>query len=389
MYSSPALPVPQDVLQRRNVQFTREAWKAGVRPDQRTAHQMRELDITFALLSREVVQVQLGNTVILATTACELVEALPNKPKHGFFHIQVRRPAHERDGAATQRSTKQLTVFLNRLFRGGVVDTEGLCVLPGRRVWSIAVDVHILNDAGNVFDAAQWAVLVALQHERRPELTIRGDEVVIHSPQERDPVPLSLHHLPLCFTFAVTFDERRRQLEAYTAKLRQGRVVAGGGSSGAMSAAVGPSSHVHRDVRDAHDVSHMRRAAAHDAAAHSGAGAEGEAYRWLCHGDDEAVMLVVDPSEEECAAAATTVTVAVNAEGQVCAMQKGEGCDISWHTIQSCVKLAKTLSPQVLQVMQTAMSAHDGRRQAATRGQFLWAQSRTGVGMAKSSSDAS
>ena len=33
-------------------------------------------------------------------------------------------------------------------------------------------------------------------------MEVIGDEVIVHSPSERAPIPLSLHHTPLCFTFA-------------------------------------------------------------------------------------------------------------------------------------------------------------------------------------------
>lgn len=61
-----------------------------------------------------------------------------------------------------------------------------------------------MNDDGNVCDVAAWASLCALQHFRRSELTIRGEEVTLHPPHERNPVPLLLHYLPLSFTFAIS-----------------------------------------------------------------------------------------------------------------------------------------------------------------------------------------
>ncbi|PNJ84016.1 EXOSC9 isoform 8, partial [Pongo abelii] len=32
--------------------------------------------------------------------------------------------------------------------------------------------------------------------------SVQGDEVTLYTPEERDPVPLSIHHMPICVSFA-------------------------------------------------------------------------------------------------------------------------------------------------------------------------------------------
>ena len=59
------------------------------------------------------------------------------------------------------------------------VDTEALCIVPGEKVWAVRVDVHVLDDAGNVTDCACVAAMAALHHFRRPDITVAGDDVVI------------------------------------------------------------------------------------------------------------------------------------------------------------------------------------------------------------------
>ncbi|QRW07349.1 3' exoribonuclease family domain-containing protein [Ceratobasidium sp. AG-Ba] len=44
--------------------------------------------------------------------------------------------------------------------------------------------------------------MAALRHFRRPDVEVVGDEVIVHDPNERAPVPLSLHHTPYCVSFA-------------------------------------------------------------------------------------------------------------------------------------------------------------------------------------------
>jgi len=65
------------------------------------------------------------------------------------------------------------------------VDMESLCITAGSRVWTVRVDVHVLNYDGNVVDAASVAAIAALMHFRRPDVSVCGEDVVIHSPTER------------------------------------------------------------------------------------------------------------------------------------------------------------------------------------------------------------
>ncbi|XP_069903765.1 exosome complex component RRP45 isoform X2 [Oryctolagus cuniculus] len=100
-----------------------------------------------------------------------------------------------------------LLVKLNRLLErclrnSKCMDTESLCVVAGEKVWQIRVDLHLLNHDGNIIDAASIAAIVALCHFRRPDVSVQGDEVTLYTPEERDPVPLSIHHMPICVSFA-------------------------------------------------------------------------------------------------------------------------------------------------------------------------------------------
>jgi exosome complex RNA-binding protein Rrp42 (RNase PH superfamily) len=51
-------------------------------------------------------------------------------------------------------------------------------------------------------DCANLATLCALLHWRRPDVTVVGDTVTIHSIQDKQPVPLAMHHIPVCLSFA-------------------------------------------------------------------------------------------------------------------------------------------------------------------------------------------
>lgn len=87
------------------------------------------------------------------------------------------------------------------LRRSNAIDREALCIVAGQKVrfvfvawdrveilmsrsmigqvWSIRVDMHFLDDEGNMLDCASIAAITALRHFRRPDITVIGEEVTI------------------------------------------------------------------------------------------------------------------------------------------------------------------------------------------------------------------
>jgi exosome complex component RRP45 len=61
----------------------------------------------------------------------------------------------------------------------------------------------VLDDQGNVTDAACIAAISSLLHFRIPQVSVDGDGVVVHDEMEKSPVPLSIHHIPIATTFVV------------------------------------------------------------------------------------------------------------------------------------------------------------------------------------------
>ena len=44
----------------------------------------------------------------------------------------------------------------------GAIDLKKLCITEGEKVWMIFIDVHVLNDEGNILDAASIGAIAAL-----------------------------------------------------------------------------------------------------------------------------------------------------------------------------------------------------------------------------------
>lgn len=74
-------------------------------------------------------------------------------------------------------------------------------------MWGVRVDINVLNHEGNILDCASIAALASLAHFRRPDVTCDGEEFVIHSVKQRDPISLVIHHYPICVTYSVFSEE--------------------------------------------------------------------------------------------------------------------------------------------------------------------------------------
>ncbi|XP_051939305.1 exosome complex component RRP45 isoform X3 [Hippocampus zosterae] len=185
--------------------FLLKAIQEKKRLDGRQTYDYRKLKIMFGT-DFGCCFVELGKTRVMAQVSCELVAPKENRPNEGimFFNIELSPMASP---AFEQGRQSELSVKLNRqlercLRNSKCIDLESLCVVSGEKVWQIRVDVHMLNHDGNLMDAASIAAIASLCHFRRPDVGIQGDEVTVYSPNERDPIPLSIYHMPISVSFA-------------------------------------------------------------------------------------------------------------------------------------------------------------------------------------------
>lgn len=118
--------------------------------------------------------------------------------------------------------------------RSNALSTESLCLVAGKKVWHLRADIHILDAHGNILDAAALSLQAALRHYRIPSTEIRGGELTVFSVVERDPVPLTLLHHPLCVTLSF-YEGGEKMLvdtELKEQQCAEGEVVVGANAQG-------------------------------------------------------------------------------------------------------------------------------------------------------------
>ncbi|OWF51161.1 Exosome complex component RRP45 [Mizuhopecten yessoensis] len=147
-----------------------------------------------------------GFVEVFAQVSCELCAPKPTRPSDGVLFINVELSPMACPSFESGRMS-ELGVEINRLLErclkeSRCVDMESLCIISGEKVWQVRTDIHVLNHDGNIIDCASIAAITALTHFRRPDVTVDGSNVIVHPVEEKDPIPLSVHHMPICVSFS-------------------------------------------------------------------------------------------------------------------------------------------------------------------------------------------
>ncbi len=146
----------------------------GERIDGRTFDQYREISI-----QRDVIRkaegsalVKLGSSQVLVGVKMQPGEPFQDTPNKGVIItnaelVPLASPSFE------PGPPNEMGIELARLVDRGVreskaVDLEALCIVPGKQVWIIFIDVHILDDCGNILDAASLGAIAALLSTKVP-----------------------------------------------------------------------------------------------------------------------------------------------------------------------------------------------------------------------------
>ncbi|WVQ70795.1 hypothetical protein IAR50_000317 [Cryptococcus sp. DSM 104548] len=186
-------------------EFLLAALAEGKRLDGRLPLEMRKVEYVFGE-ELGCVECRMGKTAVLAQVSASIVKPRDDRPYEGFLLINSEIGPMASSVYELGRPSDD-EVLIGRLLEKSIrrteaVDREALCIIAGEKVWQLRLTLHFLSDSGNLLDCAALAGMTALRHFKRPDVEVIGDEVIIHSPDERAPVGLAIHHTPLCLTFA-------------------------------------------------------------------------------------------------------------------------------------------------------------------------------------------
>jgi len=166
----------------------------GKRLDGRELTDYREITIEQGIIERAEgsARVLLGKTEVLAGTKIELGEPFPDTPNEGVLTVNAElvplaSPTFE-PGPPDENSIELARIVDRGIRESKAIDTEKLCIEPGKKVFVIFVDVYVLNHDGNLIDASALAATAALLNTKMSKYQIEDGEVKLTSGYTQLPV---------------------------------------------------------------------------------------------------------------------------------------------------------------------------------------------------------
>lgn len=192
-----------DILSEVEKRFVTSLVSKGRRADGRALDEMRPLTIETGLIKKAEgsARVSLGETKVIAGIKAEVGAPFPDEPNKGVITcnaelVPLASPFFEI--GPPQEDAIELARVVDRGIRESeMVDLEKLCIIPGEKVWILFIDLYILDDNGNLFDASAYAAVAALLSTTIPKVEVEDGKVKLLD--ERETLPIK--DLPVSVTF--------------------------------------------------------------------------------------------------------------------------------------------------------------------------------------------
>lgn len=176
----------------------------NIRYDGRKREEYRPIEIRTGHLetAEGSAEVVIGDTRVIAGVKLSVGSPYSDRPNEGSLMVNAELlPIADEEyeaGPPTIESIELARVIDRSIREGDAIDVKKLCVLLGERVWNVSVDICVVNDAGNLFDAASIAAMAALKNTVFPELDENGNVDYKHKssdklPMEREPLAVTVY----------------------------------------------------------------------------------------------------------------------------------------------------------------------------------------------------
>lgn len=152
--------------------------------------------------------VSIGNTKVMTGVKIELGEPFPDTPENGVLITNVElvplaSPTFE-PGPPKENAIELARVVDRGLRESKAIDLKKLCLIPGKKVLVVFVDIYVLDHDGNLFDASALASIIAIANAKMPVYTVKEDGELEAKP---DYVQLPIQNRPIAITMAKIDDK--------------------------------------------------------------------------------------------------------------------------------------------------------------------------------------
>jgi exosome complex component RRP42 len=161
-----------------------EQYSQGRRADGRGLGDYRELRIQVGTMIKAngSATVDLGDTRVVAGVKVAVGTPFPDTPDEGLLIVGAEvlpiASAYVEPGPPDEDSIELARVVDRGVRESHMVDMHQMVIEEGKKVYSVFVDVTVVNVDGNLLDATSYAVVSALASAKYKKMTLKEDKVV-------------------------------------------------------------------------------------------------------------------------------------------------------------------------------------------------------------------
>lgn len=180
----------------------------GKRTDGRAFDEYRKITIIpgYVQKAEGSAIVKIGRTKVIAGVKAQIGTPFPDTPNQGVVTatvelVPIASPIFE-SGPPRGRAIELARVSDRAIRESKAVNNDSLVIIPGKKVWILFIDIYVLDQDGNLFDACEIAAVSALMNARIPETKIVTDENGNEDVELLETTqPLKLDCIPISCTF--------------------------------------------------------------------------------------------------------------------------------------------------------------------------------------------
>jgi exosome complex component RRP42 len=189
---------PINIIPRLKAETIASIVKKGVRLDGRKLDEFRELTIipNYLPKAQGSALVKLGSTQVLVGVKLEVGTPYPDAPDEGVIivsaeFVPMASPVFE-PGPPDENSIELARVIDRSIRETHAIDLKKLAIVPGKKVWTVWIDIYVLDHGGNLMDASSIGTLAALMTTRIPKAEVgENEEVLVDKATVVEPLPLN------------------------------------------------------------------------------------------------------------------------------------------------------------------------------------------------------
>jgi len=155
-----------------NINYIKKLITENKRLDGRAFDKFRDVIVEKGVVktAEGSARVKIGDTEVLAGVKLRVMEPYPDSPNEGSMMVDLEfiplaNPKFE-TGPPREGAIEMSRVIDRGIRESKTIDTEKLCIKEKEAVWCVNIDIHAVNDDGNLLDAGALAALAALEEAK-------------------------------------------------------------------------------------------------------------------------------------------------------------------------------------------------------------------------------